>query len=247
MLPVFICEDDLKQKEHLETIVRNRIMIEELDMELVLSTVDPVEILDYLKEKPETVGLYFLDVDLKHKISGIALASEIRELSDLAKIVFVTTHSELTYLTFVHKIEAMDYIIKDRPEEIERKVQDCIQVAYKRYLNDQSPEKSIYKVKIEDRILAIPYDEIMFIESSDVAHKLVLHQKNAQLEYYGSLKKIEEEIPHFFRCHRSYLINLENIKELDQSTKEVEMINGELCLVSTRNMKKLVSLLKNRG
>ncbi|MCL1990569.1 MAG: LytTR family DNA-binding domain-containing protein [Defluviitaleaceae bacterium] len=244
MLSIFICEDDIKQRERLKKIVDNYIMIEELDMEVALETENPCDVLDYLDENPKKMGLYFLDVDLQHKINGIALASKIRERDDLGKIVFVTTHSELSYLTFVHKIEALDYIIKDKPEEIQRRVCDCIQIANKRHLNDKNPDKKIYTVKIEDRVLAVPYEEVMFIESSDVPHKLVLHLDNGQLEYYGSLKEVEQAIPDFYRCHKSVVVNPNNIKEIDKSTKEAEMVNGEYCLISARAMKGLLKIVE---
>ncbi|WP_241960035.1 PfkB family carbohydrate kinase, partial [Staphylococcus gallinarum] len=41
------------------------------------------------------------------------LASEIRKHDPVGNIIFVTSHSELTYLTFVYKVAAMDFIFKD--------------------------------------------------------------------------------------------------------------------------------------
>ncbi|MGH2251757.1 response regulator, partial [Enterococcus faecalis] len=109
------------------------------------------------------VRLYFFDVDLQHELSGIALAYEIRKIDNIGKIIFVTTHSEMSYLTFTYKIEAMDYIIKDIPEEIDRRVRECIKVAHERYLSDIVSNKvKFFKVKVGDTIRSIPYDEIMF-------------------------------------------------------------------------------------
>jgi len=244
MLSIFICEDDKKQRERLEKTVTDYVMIENLSMKVALSTDDPTVLLDYLKKNPKTTGLYFLDVDLQHKMNGIILATKIRELDVLGKIVFVTTHSELSYLTFIHKVEAMDYIIKDVPEDIQKRVQSCIDVAYERYLDDKHPDKKTYTVKVGDQMLNFPYDEVMFIESSEIPHKLVLHLENGQLEYYGTLKEVEQVSPGFYRCHKSVIVNTKNIKEIDKSTKEVEMINGEYCLISARAMKGLLQIME---
>ena len=243
MLSIFICEDDLAQRQRMEKIVRDYVMIEDLGMEVALVTDNPMEVLNYLEKNPKTTGLYFLDVDLGHEMTGIGLAAKIREIDDLGKIIFVTTHGELSYLTFMYKVEALDYIIKDNPEGIDQRVRDCIKIAHGRYLNDNNPEKKIYKVKVEDRVLAIDHDDIMFIESSDIPHMLILHLDNSQIEYYGSLREVEEVLPTFYRCHKSYVVNPRNIKEIYKSTNEVEMINEEICLVSVRKMKGLVSLL----
>ena len=171
MLSVFICEDVISQKKQLEKYIKDYIMMEELDMELVLSTDNPYDILAYLKANPNTIGLYFLDVDLKSDITGIGLASEIRELDVLGNIVFVTTHGELTYLTFVYKVEAMDYIIKDTPEKICKRIQECLDIANKRHLNDQNSEKKLFKIKTGSSVRYIDHSEIMFFESDSLLTK----------------------------------------------------------------------------
>lgn len=240
MLSVFICEDDNRQREILERIVRNYIVIENLEMTISLVTANPLEVLEYLQEHPKTTGLYLLDVDLNHQMNGISLASKIREIDDLGKIIFVTTHGELSYLTFMYKVEALDYIIKDQPKNIQKRVQECIQVAHQRYLNDHSPKKMLYQIKIGDQVKVIPYDEIMFFESATVPHKLILHMENSQLEFYGSIKEVAEIADYFYRCHKSFVVNISNIKNVDKTRNEIQMMNDELCLVSTRRMKQLL-------
>jgi len=240
MLSVLICEDDCRQREMLEKAVCNYIMIEDLDMKLVMSTDNPLEILEYLHENSQTTGVYILDVDLKHEMNGIVLASKIREIDDLGKIIFVTTHGELSYLTFMYKVEALDYIMKDRPEEIYRRVQECIQLSHQRYLNDKGSKKMFYQVKTGDRVQAIPYDKIMFFESSSIPHKLVMHLENGELEFYGSVKEVASIGDDFYRCHKSFVVNVKNIRSVNKASKEIELVNGEIILVSARAMKGLL-------
>ena len=108
MLSVFVCEDDKIQREKLEKIIRNVIMIEELEMEFTLSTGDIKELLELVK-KLEPIGLYFLDIDLQQELNGIELASEIRKYDTFGKIVFLTSHTELMPLAFQYRVEALDY------------------------------------------------------------------------------------------------------------------------------------------
>lgn len=107
MLSIFVCEDNNEQREKFTKIIQNLILIENFDMELKLSTSKPDDILDYLAEN-DVSGLYFLDIDLKSSINGIELASMIRQYDPRGFIVFITTHSEMSYLTFIYKVEAMD-------------------------------------------------------------------------------------------------------------------------------------------
>jgi len=243
MFPIFVCEDDPAQREKIEKIIHNFIMIEELDMKLALTTDNPSDILDYLEKTPKTAGLYFLDVDLGHEMTGIGLASKIRKMDNLGKIVFITTHGEMSYLTFLYKVEALDYIIKDDPEGIDQRVRDCIKITHEHHLDDQNPRKKIYKIKVEDRVKVINQDEIMFISSSDVPHMLTLHLDNAHIDYIGTLKEAEATLPDFYRCHKSYLINPKNVQEIHKSANEVEMTNEEIALVSVRKMRGLINLV----
>jgi two-component system response regulator AgrA len=247
MLPIFICEDDPRQRQQLELNIRNYLITEDLDMNLVLSTDNPETLLEYLRENSEITGLYFLDVDLNHTMSGIALASKIRDFDDAGKIVFVTTHGELSYLTFTYKVEAMDYIIKDKPEEINRRVRECIDVTYKRYISDHHSRKMRFKIKVGDRIRSINYDDVMFFETSIVPHKIILHMANGQLEFYGSIKDLEEQHECLYRCHKSFVVNKNNIKSIDRSKREIEMINDETVMVSVRALRGLFSETASKG
>jgi len=243
MLSIFICEDDLAQRQKMEKIVSDFVMIEDLDMEMVVVTHNPDDVLDYLDKNPQTTGLYFLDVDLGHEMDGIALATKIRQIDDLGKIIFITTHGEMSHMTFMYKIEALDYIIKDIPGGIDNRVRDCIKVAHERYLNDKNPDKKIYKINQAGSVRVFDQADIMFISSSDVPHTLTLHFDNSQIDYSGSLKDAELALPDFYRCHKSYLVNPKNVQEIHKATNEVEMINEEIALVSVRKMKGLTKLV----
>lgn len=77
----------------------------------------------------------------------------------------------------------------------------------------------------------------MFFESSPVPHKIVLHMDNSQLEFYGSIKELEEVGESFYPCHKSFVVNRDNIKSIDRAKREIEMVNEEVCLVSIRALK----------
>lgn len=242
MQSLFVCEDDPRQREILERIVRNYIMIENLDIALVLSTDNPLTILDFLNTSLNAPGIYILDVDLHHELNGISLASKIRQMDPMGKIIFVTTHGELSYLTFMYKVEALDYILKDQPEHLQNRVQECIQIAHQRYLEEDTPKKS-FKITTGDWVRMIPFDDIMFFESAATPHKLTLHMLHGQLEFYDSIKQVAELGFPFIRCHKSFVVNILNITEVDKGTKTISMVNGESCPMSVRAMKGVLEKL----
>lgn len=238
MLDIFICEDDQQQKEKITNYIKNYIMIEQLDMRIALTTDNPDEIIDYLKSN-KVNGLYFLDVDLKHEKSGIVLGAEIRKYDARGSIVFVTTHSELTYLTFLYKVEALDYIIKDDFTDLQKRVIDCIVIANERHLTHDGEAKKRFQIKNGDKVINEDYDNILFFETSSKLHKIIMHTDTRQVEFYGKLKEIEEIDSRFYRCHNSFVVNIENISAIDKKTREITMVNGEVCYSSARYLKGL--------
>jgi two-component system response regulator AgrA len=246
MLSVFICEDDERQRAKIETIIRNYIMIEELDMDLVLVTSNPEEVLTFVKAHPKVIGLYFLDIDLQQQMNGLTLAAEVRKIDVLGKIVFVTTHGEMSYLTFTYKIEAMDYIIKDQAEELPHKVQSCMKVAYERYQNDRTGKKKLFSVKLGDSVRSVDIQDIIFFEAAASPHRVIMHLDNSELEFYESLKNLESISDDFYRCHKSFLINKNHIVKVDKTNRTVKMSNEQDCLVSVRTMSKLLKYLSSK-
>ncbi|MGX7025953.1 LytR/AlgR family response regulator transcription factor [Vagococcus hydrophili] len=239
MLPIFICENDPVQKKRFEDIIKKFIMIEDYDMKIELSTNNPYEILSYLDNHENIRGAYFLDIDLGKEINGIQLGSKIRKKDVFGRIIFVTTHSELMSLTFTYKVEAMDYIVKDNPEKIQRKIQDCLKRINDHYTSETIQEKDRIKLKINNQIRVFPLEEVLFFETTELSHKIKLHLINNRIEFYGNLGELETLSNKFVRIHKSYLINEDNIMTVDPKKREVIMVNGESCLVSVRKMKLL--------
>ena len=241
MLSVCICEDDFKHRKRIERIVNDYIALHDYDIKIAMSTGNPAELLEYVEQQPNRQALYILDVDLQHEMNGIVLASKIRTNDAYGKIIFVTTHAELSYLTFKYRVEAMDYIIKGNDKDIEKDVQECIEALYTLHLNDKSPKKRGYQVKIGKRVELIPFDEIMFFESStSTLGKIILNTKTRRIEIYSSLSKVEEISPDFFRCHQSFVVNVKNIQSVDKDKKEALMSDGAIVFVAVRKLSKLL-------
>ncbi len=74
--------------------------------------------------------------------------------------------------------------------------------------------QKLFKFKDGDTIRSVDMTTIIF-ESSSVSHKnCFLHLENGEIEFYGSLKEIEEQSNDFYRCHKSYLINRKHISKV---------------------------------
>lgn len=156
-------------------------------------------------------------------------------------IIFITTHSEMSYLTFVYKVEAMDYIIKDSYNNIRERFYHCIVNTNKKYSVKTKKSQKNFTFKVDDKIINVEYDKILFFETSRNIHKIVLHAENKRVEFYAQMKEIEDKLDGdiFYRCHKSFILNKNKIKEIDTKNRIAYMSNGEECLISSRLMKGL--------
>ena len=239
MLNIFVCEDNAAQRRTIVQIIQNTVLIEELDMQLVLNAGDPYVLLEKVKTSQNT-GIYFLDIDLHSDMNGMKLAQQIRLFDPRGFIIFITAHSELSFMTFQYRVEAMDFVLKDNPAEAKVKIRECLLNAMERYTLQTNKTHKVYTAQVGGRKISVDYDDIFFFETSGNIHKVILHAKDRQIEFSGTIKELEGILDDsFIRCHRSFLVNRNNIKEADAKNRIIYFTNGETCLMSTRMMKGL--------
>lgn len=239
MLNIFVCEDHTAQRRNIVQIIQNIVLMEELDMQLVLDAGDPYVLLEKVKASQNT-GIYFLDIDLNSNMNGMKLAQQIRLFDPRGFIIFITAHSELSYMTFQYRVEAMDFVLKDNPAEMKVKIRECLLNALERYTLQTNKIHKVYSIEIGSRKISVAYDDIFFFETSSNVHKVILHARDRQIEFSGTIKELANTLEgDFVRCHRSFLVNKNNIKETDAKNRIIYFPNGETCLMSTRMMKEL--------
>ncbi|MEH2944053.1 LytTR family DNA-binding domain-containing protein [Lachnospiraceae bacterium KK002] len=239
MLDIFVCEDNAAQRRTVVNIIQNTVLIEGLDMQLTLDTGDPYMLLEKIRISQNT-GIYFLDIDLNSSMNGMKLAQQIRLYDPRGFIIFITAHSELSYMTFQYRVEAMDFVLKDNPAEAKVKLRECLLNAMERHTLQTNKTHKVYTLEVGGRKISVDYEDILFFETSSNIHKVILHTKDRQIEFPNTLKELTGVLDsNFVRCHRAFLVNKNNIKEVDTKNRIIHFANGETCLMSTRMMKGL--------
>ena len=241
MLEVIICEDNEKQRNEIEKIISEGIINFKLDIRVALSTDSYEEVISHVETSNVKTFIYFFDVDISDKINGIELAKIIRKYDPKGYIIFVTSHSEMTLLTFQYKVQAMDYIIKNNEKDMKNRIIECIQEAIENHKNAEILGINTIQINFGSKIINYNFKDILFFETTDKNHKIRLHTMEEQLEFYGSLKEVEKLVtPDFYKSHRSYLINTRNIKTIDKDKMIIHMINDEVCYIASGFLKGLL-------
>lgn len=245
MLKIFICEDNKDQRQSIERIVKNYLMMVDLDARLELSTDLPNDILKWRTQEQHDY-LFLLDIELNHEMNGIILASQLRESYPHAKIVFITSHTEMAFLSFLHKVEALDFIQKKSEEELKPKIIEVINTTVDRISKFSPDKREFILIRSNYTDIKLVIDDILFFETTPVAHKLSVHLLNGQLEFYANIKDISAYNSAFYRCHQSTVVNINNIEVVNTKTKLIQMIDGQKCNVSVRYLKGLLFKLKEK-
>ncbi|MFT8391675.1 MAG: response regulator transcription factor [Sporolactobacillus sp.] len=241
MLPIYLCEDNPKQLKAYAQIIRNQLDFFEYDAQIKEAADNPAQILSSLKRAKEAGGLYILDIEFAHqKKNGLDLAVAVRALDVTAKIIFITTHSEMSFLTFERKVEPFDYILKDRGlERIKRQLEDDLRIILERRHKGEQSSNERFSYKVGNHWRHIPMHDLLFLETSPVPHRVILHGVNTNAEFIGTLAHIQTEYPQLFRCHKSFLINPDTLAAID-SKKRLAVFPGDLtCDVSHRKLSDL--------
>ena len=105
----------------------------------------------------------------------------------------------------------------------------------------------IFDFQTQHTAIHIPLNQVIYIETSPQKHYVILHGTNNQMTFRANLKDLEKASPSLVSCHRSYLINPNNIIRINKLKLEVEMTDGSICPFSRTKAKMLMDTFKRRN
>lgn len=235
----FIIRDDNEQVcENVTNIINSTLM--PLDLEYRINKFNSFDsefqkiINDSSDEK-----IYILDIELP-KISGLEIASNIRKHDWKSVIIFLTSHNECKNDVFSERLMVLDYISKFK--NYNERLKKDIKLAL-----DTFNKKPILIFKFCNITYRIPYDEILYIESSIGKKCTIVTESGKKIQLLSSLKKLLTKLgPSFFLSHKSCIINVSKIANIDLTENTVTFTNGtKEVLISNRSRKALEAYVRN--
>lgn len=167
--------------------------------------------------------IIFLDIQMPG-MNGIELAKRLREYNDNIIIIFLT--SLLQYALDGYRVCALRYLMKPLSyTKLSRELNEIL-------LELKNAKDNYLIVKNDNGVYKIRYEDVIYIET--YGRNTMLHTKVKNVLSYKTLKYFEKQLDNrFFRCHSSYLVNLEEIITIEQF--DITLSNGDV-----------ISLSKNR-
>lgn len=208
MLKAIIVEDEYLAREELEYLVKSH-----SEIDIVASFEDGLEAFKYLQD--HEVDVVFLDIQIP-SIDGLLLAKNLHKSTHPPHVVFVTAYKEFAVEAF--ELEAFDYILKPYNESRIISLLQKIELAGRQAPKLQheaasNTSRTVNLVKGE-RIIVTPCEQIYYAEADE---KLTyVYTRTDRYVMQMTISEFVSRLPAegFFRCHRSYCVNIDKIREI---------------------------------
>ncbi|MFE5318728.1 LytR/AlgR family response regulator transcription factor [Paenibacillus sp. NPDC056579] len=244
---IVIADDEAPAREELSFLVGNM-----SEVETVVVATGGMDAIKKVREtKPD---LLFLDMDMPD-LNGLQVAELVGELDPRVKVVFSTAYDQ--YAVNAFKLRAFHYILKPYDDEdVEAVFRELRQVSQKEsggggdtgaLLREQErqgqpqPQTACVKLalELEDGIKYVSPKDIVYI-SKEGKHVQV-HTWDQAYEVAYTLQDLEGKLGPYglFRCHKSYLVQLESIAEMKS------WVNGAYNLVMNDTVHSKVPVSRN--
>ncbi|UII28334.1 LytTR family DNA-binding domain-containing protein [Fulvivirga maritima] len=182
----------------------------------------------------ENIDLMFLDINMPEQ-TGIEL---LQSLPNAPLTIFTTAYAEYALEAF--NLHVVDYLMK--PIAYNRFTIACEKArslfqSQNNALAPQSIDNNLRYIRQGDSFIKIHWSEILYVEA--MQNYLKLHFKDQVFTIHQTMNSIEESLPvsHFFRVHRSYLINVTAIESI---TGNMLTIKGSMIPISRQRKDDLI-------
>lgn len=150
------------------------------------------------------------NVDMETKRIFIKL---IQELKQTGKSILLLTSNMESAITMADHVYRLD---ETGCHSIETEKEELLEPAEEDFIEEIKPVVQFDKVptKIDDKIILFDPTEIDFVETS--AGQVLIHIKGEGFPGVFTLTELESRLQPFgfFRCHRSYIVNLQKVREV---------------------------------
>lgn len=170
-----------------------------------------------LERDPSAWGLVFLDIPRGGEGDGAALVKRLRLFAPRLPVVLISG----TFQPEDYTIQSLHHLL--RPVSVERLKEVLLYVL-------QPPRPLL--LRQAGSMQVVPLNQILYIEV--FSHQLKIHTLTGPvLSVSGTLTQIQRQMPagQFLRCHKSYLVNLENVEGV---RRYQILLAGGLCVPTSK-------------
>ncbi len=183
-------------------------------LELAAQCQNAIEARQFLEQ--DTVDAIFCDINMPD-LNGMDF---VKSLTVPPLIVFTTAYAEYAVEGF--KVNAVDYLLKPFGlqdfQRAAQRIKERLEGNQAPQAAPAAPQDDTLFLKTDYRIVKVSIADIRYVEAMSEYLKVYLRNEAKPIITLLSMKKMEERLPqNFMRIHRSYIINLNDIQEVNKN------------------------------
>lgn len=224
MLSIAVCDDEVI--ECCSMAKKIKVIMEEMKIPCIIRQFQSGR--EFLQAL-ESFDIVFLDI-IMQGMNGMEAAQIFREKASDKILIFVSSSRE--YVLEAYDVEAFQYLLKPVDD---RKLKRVMQKAV---LKTERRSQEFIIASKERQKKKLFLDDIYYFE---IKGRMVdVHGAEDIFAYYEQIGELENKLRDkgFFRCHKSYLINLRYVD--GYSRQEVILENGEKIIIAKRRYDRFV-------
>lgn len=196
---IAIIDDEM----HWRTAAEQVVITHYSNVEITIDTYENGE--DYLNSKI-LYDISFVDIEMP-KIDGFETIEKARVYNPDGVYIILTTHTEMSRRGYL--VNAFRYI--DKINLVDEMI-EAMQSAELILGRNNKIEVNILDIGLRKIVLK----DIIYIETEK--HHILIHTKEKEIRCHNTMKEMESILDEkwFFRCHNSYIVNLDEIARIDK-------------------------------
>ena len=224
MLSIAVCDDEVVECCNMARKIKD--ILEEMKIPCIVRQFWSGE---KLLQALEGFDIVFLDIIMRD-LDGMKTAQILREKASDKILIFVSSSRE--YVFEAYDVEAFQYLLKPVDEgKLKRVLQKAV-------LKTESRSQEFIILSRDRQKKKLFLDDIYYFE---IKGRMVdVHGPEGIFTYYEQIGTLENRLREkgFFRCHKSYLINLKYVERYNR--QEVILENGKKIVIAKRRYDKFV-------
>ena len=209
MIRCMIVDDEMLARKGIEVLLNKA-----GDCELVLSTGNPREALEYMLDHP--VDVLFLDIKMP-EMSGMEVLRQLRSRQSSQRppyVILVTAFDEYALQAFDY--EALDYLVKPFHDQrfFESLHRARKRLEIKHNVESTSANSRVVEIKTRAGTVKLFENEICWVES--MGHYMMFHTTKRSYLSRARMSELQSQLSSeaFVRVHRQALVNRNHVLEV---------------------------------
>ena len=216
-MKIAICDDEKELREEIKSM-----SVQFMNNSNIACGIDTFEDFKSFYIKNKDYDLVFLDYSIPGDDDGIEFAKKLRQENNNIFIVFLTSFPEHVFESF--SLNTFRYLVKPINESVLNETLSSFVTIYQ-------TDRKIF-VSFGDQNFCYDVDDVICIEAqrryTEITTTAGKQRSNKGISAYEG----EINNPHFFRTHRSFIVNMKYVSNFNH--KDITLTNGDWVPISPK-------------